>query len=102
MKARTGLLTVLAASEIAVPTSAQVGGKYAIRGATVHTMAGDAIESATIVISDGRIVAVGANVSVPAGTEVLDATGDPWGIECRADYDAFLRRHREHDSEPAS
>lgn len=23
---------------------------------------------------------------------VLDATGDPWGIETRADYDAFLRR----------
>lgn len=24
---------------------------------------------------------------------VLDARGDPWGIECRADYDAFLIRH---------
>lgn len=24
---------------------------------------------------------------------VLDAQGDPWGIECRADYDAFLIRH---------
>lgn len=26
---------------------------------------------------------------------VLDATGDPWGIETTADYDAFLRRRRE-------
>lgn len=25
--------------------------------------------------------------------QVLDASGDPWGIECRADYDAFLQRH---------
>lgn len=25
---------------------------------------------------------------------VLDATGDPWGIETRADYDAFLERNR--------
>lgn len=24
--------------------------------------------------------------------QVLDAHGDPWGIECRSDYDAFLRR----------
>jgi CMP-2-keto-3-deoxyoctulosonic acid synthetase len=23
---------------------------------------------------------------------VLDAEGDPWGIETRSDYDAFLRR----------
>lgn len=25
--------------------------------------------------------------------QVLDARGDAWGIECRSDYDAFLRRH---------
>ena len=25
--------------------------------------------------------------------QVLDAHGDPWGIECRSDYDAFLKRH---------
>ena len=24
--------------------------------------------------------------------QVIDASGDPWGIECRADYDAFLQR----------
>ncbi len=24
--------------------------------------------------------------------QVLDACGDPWGIECRADYEAFLER----------
>ena len=24
--------------------------------------------------------------------QVLDACGDPWGIECRSDYDAFLER----------
>ncbi|MEO6595735.1 MAG: 3-deoxy-manno-octulosonate cytidylyltransferase, partial [Planctomycetota bacterium] len=39
---------------------------------------------------------------------VLDATGDPWGIETRSDYDAFLQRraakatasHRSHDKSP--
>jgi 3-deoxy-manno-octulosonate cytidylyltransferase (CMP-KDO synthetase) len=34
--------------------------------------------------------------------QVLDATGDPWGIECRADYDAFLHRHRRHETDPTS
>jgi 3-deoxy-manno-octulosonate cytidylyltransferase (CMP-KDO synthetase) len=28
---------------------------------------------------------------------VLDATGDPWGIETRADYEAFLTRSRAED-----
>jgi 3-deoxy-manno-octulosonate cytidylyltransferase (CMP-KDO synthetase) len=27
---------------------------------------------------------------------VLDAEGDPWGIETRADYEAFLQRIRRH------
>lgn len=29
---------------------------------------------------------------------VLDAHGDPWGIETRSDYDAFLQRLRRHPS----
>jgi 3-deoxy-manno-octulosonate cytidylyltransferase (CMP-KDO synthetase) len=33
---------------------------------------------------------------------VLDATGDPWGIECRQDYDAFLQRHAERTTETSS
>ena len=32
-------------------------------------------ENGTIVIADGRIQAVGSNVTVPAGAEVIDATG---------------------------
>jgi hypothetical protein len=27
---------------------------------------------------------------------VLDAQGDPWGIETREDYDAFLERRVNH------
>ncbi|HLU07666.1 MAG TPA: amidohydrolase family protein [Woeseiaceae bacterium] len=48
----------------------------AVTGATVHT-AGPAgkIENATIIISDGRIAAVGAGVTTPAGAREIDASG---------------------------
>lgn len=48
----------------------------AITGATVHTVGPNgSIENATVVFADGRIVAVGDNVSVPAGATVIDAAG---------------------------
>jgi imidazolonepropionase-like amidohydrolase len=47
----------------------------AVRGATVHTAAGAPIANATIVVRDGKVVAVGANVPVPAGARVIDAAG---------------------------
>ena len=48
---------------------------YAIRGGTVYTVSGEPIESGTVLIQGGLITAVGANVSVPAGAETIDATG---------------------------
>src|ERR1044072_1454513 len=48
---------------------------YVIRGARVITVSGADIENATIVISNGRISAVGANVSAPAGAQTIDAAG---------------------------
>ncbi len=48
---------------------------YVIRGARVVTVSGADIENATIVISNGRISAVGANVSAPAGAQTIDAAG---------------------------
>lgn len=48
---------------------------YVIRGARVVTVSGADIENATVVIGGGRIQAVGANVSAPAGAQVIDATG---------------------------
>jgi imidazolonepropionase-like amidohydrolase len=54
------------------PAQAQT---YAIRGATIHTMAGDPIRNGTVVISNGKIAAVGANVSIPGGAQVINAAG---------------------------
>lgn len=48
---------------------------YAIQGGTVHTLAGEAIEGATVVVRDGAIAAVGRDVAVPAGASVIDASG---------------------------
>jgi imidazolonepropionase-like amidohydrolase len=47
----------------------------AIRGGTVLPMTGPAIPNGTVVIRGGKIVAVGANVAIPAGAEIVDAAG---------------------------
>lgn len=48
---------------------------YAIRGARIVTAAGAPIPSGTVVLNNGLIEAVGANVQVPAGARVIDGTG---------------------------
>jgi imidazolonepropionase-like amidohydrolase len=47
-----------------------------VKGATVHTAGPSGkIENATIVISDGRITAIGAGLATPAGAREIDASG---------------------------
>jgi hypothetical protein len=46
-----------------------------IRGATIMTAAGEEIEGGDLFMREGRIVAVGRNLDVPAGTDVIDASG---------------------------
>ena len=50
-------------------------GTFAIRNARIITVSGPDIENGTIVIRDGKIEAVGANVSVPAGAQTIDGSG---------------------------
>jgi imidazolonepropionase-like amidohydrolase len=55
-------------------------GKYAIVGATVHPVTGEALTHAAVVIVDGKITSVIKNidrkdVDFPMGTKVIDATG---------------------------
>ena len=47
----------------------------AIRGGTVLPISGPAIPNGTVLIRGSRIAAVGANVAVPAGAEIVDARG---------------------------
>ena len=69
---RTAILAVLMT---AGATGTAVAQAVAITGATVVPVSGPPIPNATIVIADGRIAAVGANVTVPAGARVIDASG---------------------------
>ena len=50
-------------------------GTFAIRGAKIVPVVGAEIASGTLVISGGKITAVGANVQVPAGAQVIDGAG---------------------------
>jgi imidazolonepropionase-like amidohydrolase len=62
------------AQETVYPAAKQVG-TTVIRGATVHVGNGQVIENGTIVITDGKITAVGANLPVPAGATTIEAQG---------------------------
>ena len=58
------------------PTPApEQDGPIAITNATIHVGNGTVIERGTIVFADGRITAIGASASVPAGTTTIDAAG---------------------------
>ncbi|MEO1575868.1 MAG: hypothetical protein AAFU65_13025, partial [Pseudomonadota bacterium] len=62
-------LTLLAT---ALPALADV----AIINARIHTMTSEgALDNATVIVRDGRIAAVGADIVAPDGIEVIDAAG---------------------------
>src|SRR5262245_7807767 len=59
----------------------------AMRNATLLTVTRGTIQNGTIVLRDGKIAALGANVPVPAGADVIDATGkfvSPGIIDCHS------------------
>jgi imidazolonepropionase-like amidohydrolase len=47
----------------------------AITGGRVFPVSGPPIDNGTVLIRDGKIVSVGANVAIPAGATRIDATG---------------------------
>lgn len=61
-----------AAVLLALPAAAQ---DLAIRNATVLTITNGTIENGTVVVRDGRIAAVGRDVTIPQGMRVIDGTG---------------------------
>lgn len=48
---------------------------YAIRNVKIVTVTGPVIDNGTVVISNGKIAAVGANASAPSGAKVIDGKG---------------------------
>ena len=74
---RAGAALAIASVIAAPPLSAQrtTPGTYAITNARIVPVSGPAIEKGTIVIRDGLIAAVGANVAVPADARIVDGSG---------------------------
>jgi len=61
---------------LALPASARAQETpLVIRGARVVTVSGPVIEKGSVLVQHGKIVAVGPDVTVPAGASVVDATG---------------------------
>jgi imidazolonepropionase-like amidohydrolase len=56
-------------------TNSATAQTVAITGGKVYPVSGPPIENGTVLVRDGKIVAVGANVSVPGDATRIDATG---------------------------
>ena len=66
------VLTLAAACAFALPLGAQT---IAITGGKVYPVSGPPIENGTVLIRDGKIVAVGKDVAIPSDAQKVDATG---------------------------
>ncbi|MBI3567500.1 MAG: amidohydrolase family protein [Gemmatimonadetes bacterium] len=79
---RALLLRLAAAAAVAAPLGAQItpgapkpADAYVIRNATIVPVTGPRITGGSVVLSKGRIAAVGASVDTPPGATVIDGTG---------------------------
>ena len=88
------LLGVIAAGQEAPPNGPHktIPGWHALVNATVHTKPGETLASATVIIRDGRIAAVG-KLELPPGARVWDCTG----LQI---YAGFIDPHVAVDPEP--
>ncbi|HKV37649.1 MAG TPA: amidohydrolase family protein [Blastocatellia bacterium] len=87
MKKNTKTLLVTAASVLAatvglpnwfaarVALAAEPPSSYVISGARIVTVTGPVIENGAVLISDGKVAAVGKAVQAPPGAQVIDAQG---------------------------
>lgn len=87
MKTRLILIATMLASTVAVAAGQQIGnpttqqgvtgqrGTFVIRNAQIVTVSGAEIQNGSVVIRDGKIEAVGANVTVPRGAKEIEGRG---------------------------
>ena len=76
MSMRTHLLNLsTTALLLAGAASAQSARPVVFTNARIHTVSGDVIEQGTLIVRGGKIDAVGADVTIPAGAKLVDASG---------------------------
>ena len=95
-----GMAVALFAVAAGLPTAA--GETLAIHGRIIHTMAGDSIPDGVVVVTDGRIVAVGpaATVAVPTDARVLRAAVVTPGLidaHCVVGLAGYLNQDQDQD-----
>ena len=69
------IAALVAATFAAAPLAAQDNRPTAFTNARILPMKGAAIERGTLVVKNGKIVAVGADVAAPAGARIVDCEG---------------------------
>jgi imidazolonepropionase-like amidohydrolase len=69
------LLSAVAVLLLSADATHAADGVTAITGARIVTVSGPTLEKGTIVISGGKIAAVGADVAAPPGATVIDGSG---------------------------
>lgn len=72
---RKGILAILILLLFSCALSAAQDEVVAIKGGTILTVTKGTIENGVILIQNGKIIAVGADVEIPANAKVIDATG---------------------------
>ena len=74
MPAKVSLTLCCLSLLLALPVSS-AHAQVAVRGKTIHTMAGPAIENGVVLIRDGKIAAIGGadDIEIPTGFRVLEA-----------------------------
>ncbi|MFT5801530.1 MAG: hypothetical protein ACI956_001338, partial [Nonlabens sp.] len=75
-------------------------GHYAFTNATIHKTVNQKLEKATLIIKEGRIVAVGTGISIPETAIVIDLEGKhiyPSFIDMYTSYGLPKRKRKESD-----
>jgi imidazolonepropionase-like amidohydrolase len=74
MTVRHALAAIALVAAVVVPRAPQAQ-TVAITGARVFPVSGPPIENGTVLLREGRIVAVGSNVTIPNDAQRIDASG---------------------------
>src|SRR6185295_16340390 len=87
LSARFILVALTTALTISTATAQRAATDTLIRNATVLTITRGVLTNTGVLIHDGKIAAVGKNLSAPAGAKIIDATGRfvmPGIIDCHS------------------